>query len=44
LDTGAVYGGDLTGMILPGRKLVSVQSKEYSTRVLKTAGDKNDAV
>jgi hypothetical protein len=43
LDTGAVYGGDLTGMILPGRKLVSVQSKEYSTRVLKTAGDKNDA-
>eukprot|EP00531_Pseudo-nitzschia_arenysensis_P020607 CAMPEP_0116123796 /NCGR_PEP_ID=MMETSP0329-20121206/4937_1 /TAXON_ID=697910 /ORGANISM="Pseudo-nitzschia arenysensis, Strain B593" /LENGTH=309 /DNA_ID=CAMNT_0003617731 /DNA_START=161 /DNA_END=1090 /DNA_ORIENTATION=- len=30
LDTGAVYGGELTGMILPERKLVSVQSKEYS--------------
>lgn len=30
LDTGAVYGGELTGMILPGRKLVSIQTKEYS--------------
>lgn len=30
LDTGAVYGGKLTGIIIPERKLVSVQSKEYS--------------
>lgn len=30
LDTGAVYGGKLTGIILPEQKLVSVQSKEYS--------------
>mmetsp|Transcript_1326 Transcript_1326/g.1411 ORF Transcript_1326/g.1411 Transcript_1326/m.1411 type:complete len:99 (-) Transcript_1326:559-855(-) len=32
LDTGAVYGGKLTGLILSSyseRKLVSVQSKEY---------------
>ena len=38
LDTGAVYGGELTGMILPGRKLVSIQSKEYSPK-----GDKSKA-
>ncbi|VEU42576.1 unnamed protein product [Pseudo-nitzschia multistriata] len=30
LDTGAVYGGALTGIILPGGTLVSVPSKEYS--------------
>ena len=30
LDTGAVYGGELTGIILPERKLVSVKSREYS--------------
>jgi hypothetical protein len=30
LDTGAVYGGGLTGIILPERKLVSVKTKEYS--------------
>uniref|UniRef100_A0A7S4ADG0 Calcineurin-like phosphoesterase domain-containing protein n=1 Tax=Pseudo-nitzschia australis TaxID=44445 RepID=A0A7S4ADG0_9STRA len=30
LDTGAVYGGELTGIILPKRKLVSVKSNEYS--------------
>ena len=27
LDTGAVYGGELTGIILPERKIVSVKSK-----------------
>jgi hypothetical protein len=36
LDTGAVYGGQLTGLILPGRKLVSIQSREYSSK-----GDKS---
>jgi len=30
LDTGAVYGGELTGIILPERKIVSIKSKEYS--------------
>lgn len=30
LDTGAVYGRRMTGMILPGRKLVSIQTKEHS--------------
>ena len=35
LDTGAVYGGELTGIILPERKFVSVKSKEYSTIVGK---------
>jgi hypothetical protein len=30
LDTGAVYGGELTGMILPGRKLVSIETNDYS--------------
>lgn len=30
LDTGAVYGGELTGLILPGRKLVSIKTKEHS--------------
>lgn len=29
LDTGAVYGGQLTGIVLPGREHVSVVSKEY---------------
>ncbi|KAL3940572.1 MAG: hypothetical protein SGARI_000917 [Bacillariaceae sp.] len=37
LDTGAVYGGQLTGLILPGRKLVSVQSQEYEAK----GGDKS---
>ncbi len=36
LDTGAVYGGELTGIILPERKLVSVPSKEYSPIKEKT--------
>ena len=35
LDTGAVYGGELTGIILPERKLVSVKSKEYSPIIKK---------
>lgn len=35
LDTGAVYGGELSGIILPERKLVSVPSPEYSPIVKK---------
>ena len=31
LDTGAVYGRGMTGMILPERKLVSIETKEYSS-------------
>ncbi|KAG7364680.1 serine/threonine protein phosphatase [Nitzschia inconspicua] len=38
LDTGAVYGGELTGLILPGRKLVSIQTFEHSP-VTQTAGE-----
>lgn len=30
LDSGAVYGKSLTGMILPGKKIVSVPSQQYS--------------
>jgi bis(5'-nucleosyl)-tetraphosphatase (symmetrical) len=30
LDTGAVYGGQLTGIILPERRLVSIDTKDYS--------------
>jgi hypothetical protein len=30
LDTGAVYGGQLTGLILPERKFVSIDTEEYS--------------
>ena len=40
LDTGAVYGGELTGIIIPERKLVSVQSKEYLPIVVKTKSAK----
>jgi bis(5'-nucleosyl)-tetraphosphatase (symmetrical) len=39
LDTGAVYGGELTGMILPGRKLVSIETPEYSPSTRKTEED-----
>lgn len=31
LDTGAVYGGQLTGIILPERKIVSIDTKGYSS-------------
>jgi bis(5'-nucleosyl)-tetraphosphatase (symmetrical) len=30
LDTGAVYGGQLTGIILPGRKLVSIDTEQHA--------------
>ena len=32
LDTGACYGKELTGIILPHRKLVNVPSKQQSTK------------
>mmetsp|Transcript_49440 Transcript_49440/g.119955 ORF Transcript_49440/g.119955 Transcript_49440/m.119955 type:complete len:459 (+) Transcript_49440:48-1424(+) len=31
LDTGAVYGRGMTGMILPERKLVTIETKEHSS-------------
>lgn len=37
LDTGAVYGKELTGLILPGETVVSVPSRQYS-RVDKSDG------